>query len=70
MEKIEAAILIERIINKGGLIGKAAERYAGDKKKSEQFIIECSEQCHTKSAIIYWGEDLVNDIKNFAHNAN
>ena len=65
MKKIEASILLERIISKGGLYGSAAKMYAGDKEKTEQFILECSEQCHNRSAVNQWGEDLVEEIKTF-----
>lgn len=65
MEKIEAAILLEKIISKGGLMGKAAKLYEGDKKKSEKFVIECSEQCHNKIALDLWGEELVYEIQKY-----
>ncbi|MBA3706088.1 MAG: hypothetical protein H0W84_09375 [Bacteroidetes bacterium] len=69
MEKIEASTLLERIISKGGLMGRAAKVYAGDQEKADQFIRECAEQCHNKLAQDMWGGDLVMAIKEYSAKA-
>jgi hypothetical protein len=58
--------ILKMIINKGGLMGAVAKMYINDKEKAKQFIAECFEQCHNRSAQIHWGEDLVKDIINYS----
>ncbi len=57
--------ILQRIVSKGGLMGAAAKLYLNDREKAKQFIKECSEQCHNKSAQIQWGEELTADIIRF-----
>ena len=65
MESIE---ILERIINKGGIMGACAKRHINDNEQSDQFILECYYQCHNNSAIKLWGEELVRDIQNYIRN--
>lgn len=66
MEKSEYALeLLDRIIEKGGLIGSCAKMYANNVTLADNFIRECKEQCHNKMTEEYWGEDLVADIINY-----
>ncbi len=60
--------ILERIINKGGIIGACAKRYIYNKELADQFILECYYQCYNNSAIQLWGEELIIDIQNFVHN--
>ncbi len=54
--------IMDRIIKSGALFGAIAKMYAGHPKKSNQFIIECFEQCHNKGVHKLWGAHLVMDI--------
>lgn len=65
MDKIGASVLLERIIKKGGIIGKCAEFYAIDEIKADEFIRECSQQIHNPGAIRHWGQELVSDISKY-----
>jgi hypothetical protein len=67
---MELAVLFERIINKGGMMGACAKNYSDNKEKAEQFILECYQQCHNNSAIKLWGEELVIDIQNYIRSRN
>ncbi len=44
------------------MLGFAAKMYVNDEEKVDQFLIECSKQCHHQSAKDFWGEQLVFDI--------
>lgn len=59
--------ILERIIDRGGLMGACAKRYINNKEQSDQFILECYYQCHNNSAVRLWGEELVMDIRNYIH---
>jgi len=59
--------ILNRIINRGGLMGAAAKLYINDEEKASQFIMECFEQCHNNSAKKIWGEELVSDIIKYAN---
>jgi len=63
--EIKARLLLEKIISKGGLVGKCASFYVDDPILTDQFIRECSEQLHNKSAIDHWGKELVLEIRNY-----
>jgi hypothetical protein len=52
--------LLERIIAKGGIIGKCAERYRSNEKEAGQYILECSAHC--QNFMEFWGEELIADI--------
>ena len=54
--------ILKRISQTGGLYGLVAETWMSDSEKSDQFIIECFEQCHNEEAIRHWGKQLVADI--------
>lgn len=66
METLEVSLILEKIISKGGLMGKCALLYKNDSELTDKFIRECSEQCHNAMTIQYWGEDLVDEIKTYA----
>lgn len=66
MENLKASTILEKIILKGGMMGRIAELYKHDPILKDQFIRECSQQCHHKSAIQQWGEVLVSEIKTYA----
>ena len=59
---MDSIILLKRIAEKGAVIGRCAKLYLNDNSKADQFIKECAEQCHRKSAKELWGVDLTNDI--------
>jgi hypothetical protein len=54
--------IIARLIEKGGLYGLAAKKYAHHSELSSQVIIECFGQCHHQNSLDFWGRDLVRDI--------
>lgn len=62
--------ILTRIINKGGLMALCAKKYVHDEEQTDLFIQECAQQCHNNSALKLWGEDLVNDIKNYSDSKN
>jgi len=59
--------ILQRIIDKGGLMGSAAKMYIGDEEKTMQFITECAGQCHNKLAHDIWGEELVFEILKYSN---
>lgn len=65
---MESIQILERIINKGGIMGACAKRYICNKEQSHQFILECYYQCHNRSAVQLWGEELIIDIQKYIHN--
>lgn len=65
METLEASNILEKIISKGGLMGKCAQLYKTDPILTDQFIRECFEQCHTPIALQQWGEVLVSEIRTY-----
>lgn len=67
IDSASTSILLNRIVEKGGLMAACAKLYLFDMKKAGQFICECYEQCHNPRAINLWGEDLVSEIINFKH---
>ena len=66
MENLNASSILEKIISKGGLMGKCAQLYKTDPILTDQFIRECVEQCHTPIALQQWGEVLVSEIRTYA----
>jgi hypothetical protein len=65
MESLIASKIIEQIIEKGGLMGRAARNYVNDKSKEDQFIRECFVQCHHNAARHLWGEKLISEIERY-----
>ncbi len=51
--------IISAIIRKGGLMGKIADLYSNNPTFSEQFILECFDQCQFESMSGFWGEEIV-----------
>lgn len=62
--------ILNRIINKGGIMGAVAKTYVNDQEETEQFIKECYQQCHNNSAQKLWGEELIHDIKSYSEKKN
>ncbi len=60
--------IISAMIRKGGLMGKMAELYSNDSTLSEQFILECFDQCQVESMSGFWGEELVLMIYEYKNN--
>jgi hypothetical protein len=56
--------ILERIIEKGGLIGTIAV-YATDEQKVELFMTECFEQCQHIALQNFWGNELVKDVVHY-----
>ncbi|MDP1802200.1 MAG: hypothetical protein Q8L81_12660 [Bacteroidota bacterium] len=59
MERTE---ILNRIIEKGGLMAACGIIYINDEKKAHGFLMECFEQCQDHSFVEYWGKELVLDI--------
>jgi hypothetical protein len=57
--------IINGIIEKGGLLGMAAEYHAGSEENSHGLLGEFFEQCPNKSLWEFWGPDLVLDLINY-----
>lgn len=66
METLDAVFILEKIIAKGGLIGRCAQLYKHDPLLTDRFIRECVQQCHNKSAIDQWGAELVSEIQAYS----
>lgn len=64
----EGRYILEQVISRGGLMGAAAKMYINDESKIDEFIKECSEQCHNESAKQLWGKELVSEIQNHTKN--
>lgn len=58
----ESIVILKQIIEKGTMIGKCAKLFENDSVKADQFIKECAQQCHNKSAKELWGEKLTKAI--------
>jgi hypothetical protein len=67
---MDTIILLKRIVDKGAVIGRCAKLYLHNNSKADQFIKECAEQCHRKSAKELWGEVLTNDILAYSKKCN
>ena len=57
--------IINRIAEKGGLIGACAKYYRDDELLAGQFIHECFHYCKFPTAKNLWGEPLINEIVTF-----
>lgn len=57
--------LMSYIISKGGLYADIARLYIDNHENSVMFILECSKQCHSNIAQLYWGDDLTDEIKKY-----
>jgi hypothetical protein len=67
---MDTIILLNRIVEKGAVIGRCAKLYLNDNTKADQFIRECAEQCHRKSAKKLWGTNLTKDILAYSKKSN
>lgn len=65
---METTEILNRIINKGGLLAACGILYIKDKEKAHKFLLECFEMCHDHSTIEHWGEELVLDIIKYGEN--
>lgn len=59
---IDKRNILNRIINKGGLLGSCAMLYIDNEDCSERFLSECYQQCHIEELIKFWGKELIEDI--------
>lgn len=64
----KAKTILKRIAEKGGLYGSAAKMYLKNKDKAHEFILECYDQTHIKTARRMWGNDLVKEIIRYQKN--
>lgn len=62
---MERRKILEKLIKKGGLMGKFAEMYIDDETKSVLFLKECYGHCHTESMKLFWGSELIGEIREF-----
>lgn len=67
MLRLNSTNILNRIINKGGIMGACAKMYINDEEKTNGFILECLKQCHNESAKKLWGEELVLDIRKYCY---
>lgn len=70
MEDVKRINILKAIISKGGLMGSCAKIYLNDEVMGHQFIIECSEQCHTQLTTEYFGSELVSEIVKYSKGFN
>ena len=70
MEANKRISILKAIISKGGLMGSCAKIYLDDEVMGHQFIIECSEQCHTQLTNEYFGSELVSQIAKYSTDFN
>jgi hypothetical protein len=63
---MDASLLLSRIIERGGLISRFAKGCKGDKEKTDQFIIACVKQLDKEVSELYWGANLMADLKKYA----
>ena len=66
METLNATFILEKIITKGGLMGRCAQLYKHDPALTDQFIRECIAQCHNSTAVALWGPELVSEIQAYS----
>lgn len=69
-EKTLTKKIMRLIISKGGLYSDIAKLYIDNHEKSVLFIFECSKQCHSAIAQLYWGDDLTKKIKSYSSSLN
>ncbi len=67
LEKVNS--LLNRIIQKGGLIGRFAKIYCIGYEKTDLFIRECAD-CNTQSLETLWGKELARDVLNYINENN
>lgn len=59
-----AVEIIEKIILKGGVIGRLA-KYALEDNLVEEFILECKENVEAEEIQRFWGEELISAIRSY-----
>ena len=62
---MEGKYILNSIIEKGGLMASCAKIYAHDKSLSDQFIRECYSHCDIPEVEGFWGDELVNRMKDY-----
>lgn len=65
---MEGIVILNTIIEKGGLIAICAKMYIHDSSLTDQFIMECYEQCHVPEVKSFWGDELVIKMKDYVSN--
>ena len=70
MEAVKRISILKAIISKGGLLGSCAKIYLNDEVMGHQFIIECSNQCHTVLIAEHFGSELVSEIVKYSKGFN
>ena len=65
---MEGTVILNAIIEKGGLIGICAKMYIHDSSLTDQFIMECYEQCHVPEVKSFYGDELVIKMKDYISN--
>jgi len=67
----ECIKLLQRIKEKGGMLGMAAEYVLirSDEDKN-LFLTECYQQLHVSALKKKWGKELINDVKNYVDKLN
>lgn len=57
--------IVNRIAEKGGLLGTCAKMYKDNPILADEFISECYDYCKLPLAEKLWGETLTNEIISF-----
>lgn len=60
--------ILNRIIEKGGLIGTVAVFCRKDKEKTSQYLKECYQMAHSKLAQDLWGDELTQTLIDYFKN--
>ena len=62
---MKARILLAKIVAKGGIIGHCGIPYLQGEMLSSLYINEMKEQLHVNTVMLFWGQDLVAEIRDF-----
>lgn len=69
MDAAFAEDILERIIERGGLIGECAKQFTGKENETREFLADCAEQCMYTNIQEFWGKELTEEILKF-HDAS
>jgi len=64
----ETLVLLEKIIQCGGLIGDCAAVFRNDETLADEFIRDCAQQCKETNINEFWGDSLTAEIINYTAN--
>lgn len=59
---VEREYILQELMKKGGLTGRAAKMFLNNESDGHKFILECYRHCHHANAYSFWGGELIEKI--------